>query len=319
MKAIRVTQFGGPEVLKLEEVPVSQPGPGQVLVALKAAGVNPVETYVRTGKYGKLPALPYTPGADGAGLVEAVGEGVTLFKPGDRVYVISAPGTYAEKVLASASSVFALPVNTTFAQGAALGVPYSTAHRALFHRGKAQDGETVLIHGASGGVGTAAIQLAKRAGLIVIGTAGSEKGEALVKSEGADTTLDHNDPLFAEKLNKATEGKGVDLIIEMAAHVNLGKDLGYLAKHGRVVIVGSRGPVEINPRDAMGRDADIRAMTLFNATPEELAEIQADLGRGLKDTSLKPVISMEFPLQDAPRAHEAIGTTSAYGKIVLIP
>jgi NADPH:quinone reductase len=319
MKAIRVTQFGGPEVLKLEEIETPKPGPGQVLVAIKAAGVNPVETYLRTGKYPNLPALPYTPGADGAGMVESVGAGVNAFKPGDRVYVIGAPGTYAEKVLVSAANVFPLPTDITFSQGAALGVPYGTAHWALFHRGKAQDGETVLIHGASGGVGTAAIQLAKRAGLMVIGTAGSEKGEALVKSEGADVALDHHDPFFAEKLNKATGGKGVDLIIEMAAHTNLGKDLGFLAKYGRVVVVGSRGPVEINPRDGMGRDADIRFLTIANATPPDLVQIHADLAKGLQNGSLRPIIAMEIPLKDAPHAHEAILNPGAHGKIVLIP
>ncbi len=320
MKAIRVTQFGGPEVLKLEDKPdFAPPAAGQLVVAVKAVGVNPLETYIRAGKYGVLPALPYTPGSDGAGIVESIGPGVTAHKPGDRVYFISTPDAYAEKVLAQAVSVYPLPSAVSFSQGAALGVPYGTAHRALFHRGDAKKGETVLIHGASGGVGTAAIQLAKRAGLTVIGTGGTDAGRALVKAEGADTVLDHHDSAFADKLNQATNGKGVDLIIELAAHINLGKDLGLLAKFGRVVVVGSRGPVEINPRDIMGRDADIRGMVLANSTSGELVQVHLDLGKGLADKSLRPVIGKEFALKDAPAAHAAVMAGGAQGKVVLLP
>jgi NADPH:quinone reductase len=242
MKAIRVSQFGGPEVLKWEEVPNLTPAPNQVLVALKAVGVNPIENYMRTGTYAIKPNLPYTPGADGAGIVQAVGAQITKFKMGDSVYVIgSQTGTYAEQALALENQVFPLPPNITFAQGAALGVPYSTAHRALFIRAQAQKGESVLIHGASGGVGTAAIQLAKRAGLTVIGTGGTDQGRKLIKDLGADFVLDHHDPSFSQKLLEITENKGVNIIIEMLANINLGNDLTYLAKQGRVVVVGSRG------------------------------------------------------------------------------
>ena len=321
MKAIRVQQFGGPEVLKLEEVPDLNPGPGQIVVSVKAAGVNPVDTYVRSGTYGNKPALPYTPGADGAGIVKEVGPSeVPRVKSGDRVYFFgSLSGSYAEQSLVSENNLFPLPDNLTFNQGAALGVPYGTAHRAIFGRGRAQKGETLLIQGASGGVGTAAVQLGKRAGLTVIGTGGTEPGRQLVKALGADHVLDHHDPDFAEKLSQLTGRKGVNLILELAAQVNLGKDLAFLAKWGRVVVVGSRGPVEINPRDAMGKDADIRAMTLFNVSPADLAMIHADLGAGLRDGSLKPVVGREFPLTDAAKAHEFIlAPGGAQGKVVLI-
>lgn len=319
MKAIVARNFGGPEVLKLEEKSDLKPGPGQLVVTLKASGVNPVETYIRSGNYPNLPPLPYTPGSDGAGIVESIGDGVVAFKPGDRVYVIGAAGTYAQQVLVPATQAYPLPEKITFSQGAAMGVPYGTAHRSLFHRGRAQKGETVLIHGASGGVGTAAIQLAKRAGLTVIGTGGTDLGRALVKAEGADLVFDHHDPAFGEKIRQATQNKGLDLILEMAAHINLGKDLTLLAKFGRVVVVGSRGPVEINPRDAMGRDADIRAMILFNASPTELAQMHADMGQGLADGSLRPAIGLEIPLAESPAAHEAIVSGGAHGKVVLIP
>jgi NADPH2:quinone reductase len=180
VKAIRVHEFGGPEVLRLEEVPDPRPGPGQVVVRIRAAGVNPVETYVRNGMNPAQPR-PYTPGADAAGTVEAVGEGVTRVEVGDRVYTAGTAkgttyGSYAELTLCDEDQVHPLPENVSFEQGAAVNIPYATAYRALFQRAKAVSNETVLVHGASGGVGTAAVQLAAAHGLRVIGTAGTERG-----------------------------------------------------------------------------------------------------------------------------------------------
>jgi len=320
MKAILVKEFGGPEVLKWEEVPDLKPGKGQVLVRLEAAGVNPVEAYIRSGQYAQKPVLPYIPGADGAGVVEAVGKAVKGIKVNSRVYVEGAQtGTYAQACLAEVRNVHFLPAFISFAQGAAMGVPYGTAHRALFARAGARKGESVLVHGASGGVGTACVQLAKAAGLQVIGTAGTAEGLNLVKEQGAHLVLDHKSPEYLEELKKFTEGKGVDLILEMAAHVNLGKDLTVLAKKGRIVVIGSRGPVEINPRDAMSRDAAILGMTLFNATPQEKVKIHQDLGKGLRSKKLKPMIGKEFPLAEAAKAHEWVMQSGAFGKIVLVP
>jgi NADPH2:quinone reductase len=319
MKSIRVHQVGGPEVLKLEEVPDPRPGAGQVVVALRAAGVNPVDTYVRSGRYGQK-VFPYTPGADGAGVVESVGEGVRQFNPGDRVYTGgSVTGTYAQKTLANESQVHPLPEKTTFAQGAALGVPYATAWRALHHRARAKAGETVLVHGASGGVGTAAVQIARAAGLRVIGTGGTDRGRQLVAQNGAHHVLDHTAPTYLEDLMKLTEGRGVDVVVEMLANVNLDMDLNVLAKHGRVVVVGSRGRIEIDPRGTMKNDADVRGMTLFNASEEDLKEIHAALVAGLGNGTLRPVVGKELPLSEAPRAHEAVMERGAYGKIVLVP
>ncbi len=182
MKAILVRAFGGPEVLMLEDVPDPTPGPGQVVVAVKAVGVNPVEVYVRAGMYPAKPELPYCPGSDAAGVVDSVGRDVKGVRAGDRVYIYgAASGTYTQKALCAATRVFALPQSLSFEQGAALGVPYGTAHRALFLRGRAKKGETVLIHGASGGVGVAAVQLALAAGLKVFGTGGGAQGAAFVK------------------------------------------------------------------------------------------------------------------------------------------
>ena len=320
MKAIRVREFGGPEVLKLEELPDLQVGQGQVVVRVHAAGVNPVEAYVRTGTYAFKPNLPYTPGNDAAGVVTAVGEGVKRVKAGDRVYVSgSISGTYAEQALCSAAQVHPLPDNVSFEQGAAMGVPYGTAYRGLFQRGEAKAAETVLIHGASGGVGTAAVQLARAAGLTVIGTAGSERGLQLVKSEGAQYVLNHSSEGYLDELLKLTEGRGVDLILEMLANKNLGQDLTVLAKYGRVVVIGSRGPIEINPRDAMGRDADIRGTTLLNTTEQEYKQMHAALVAGLENGTMRPVVGQKIPLAEAARAHiEVMKPSGAYGKIVLV-
>ncbi len=320
MKAIRVHGFGGPEVLRLEEVPTPQPGPGEVLVRMHAIGVNPVETYIRAGKYARLPALPYTPGNDGAGVVEQIGDSVTRFKPGDRVYTAgSISGTYAEFALCKTEQVHQLPANASFAQGAAMGTPYATAYRGLFQRADAKPGETVLVHGASGGVGTAAVQLARARGLRVFGTAGSDQGRKLAREQGAHEVFDHRAPDQFEQIMKATDGRGVDVIVELLANVNLAKDLTILAKSGRVAIIGSRGRVEIDPRDAMQRDADLRGMVLPNTPPAEMASIHAALVAGLEKGTLRPVIGKEFPLAEAAEAHRAVMGSGAFGKIVLLP
>ena len=318
MKAIRVKEFGGPEVLQLEEVPTPQPGPGEVLVRMHATGVNPVETYIRAGKYARLPKLPYTPGNDGAGVVHQAGANVTEFKAGDRVYTAgSVTGTYAEFALCKKEQVHPLPANVSFAQGAALGTPYATAYRGLLQRAVAKPGETALVHGASGGVGIAAVQLARAHGLRVFGTAGSQEGLRLVREQGAHEVFDHRTADHFDQIMKATGGHGVDVIVEMLANVNLGKDLTILAKGGRVVIIGSRGPAEINPRDTMQRDADIRGMILPNTPPAEMASIHAALVAGLEEGALRPVIGKEFPLADAAEAHRAVMEPGALGKIVL--
>jgi len=234
------------------------------------------------------------------------------------VYV-AAPhaGTYGERVVCSATQVHGLPARTTFAQGAALGVPYATAYRALFHRAHARPAETVLIHGATGAVGIAAVELAGAHGLRVIGTGGTEEGLAAVRQRGAQVVVNHRTEKYVDDIMKATAGRGVDLIIEMLANVNLDKDLGMLAKHGRVVVVGSRGRVEINPRDAMSRDAVILGMTLFNVTQPDLVEIHAALTAGLENGTLNPLVGREMPLADAARAHQLVMQPGAHGKIVL--
>jgi NADPH2:quinone reductase len=323
MKAIRVHAFGGPEVLKLEDIADPKPGAGDVVVRVRAAGVNPVDVYLHSGTYPRKPPLPYTPGLDGAGDVESAGADVKGFAKGDRVYIagpgntVAGAGTYAERAICLPSQLHRLPARTSYAQGAALGVPYCTAYRALFQRARAVAGETVLVHGATGGVGIATVELAHARGLTVIGTGGTDAGLAAAREHGADVVVSHRAANYTDDIMKATGGRGADVIIEMAAHINLDRDLGLLARFGRIVVVGNRGKTEIDARGAMGRDAAILGMTLFNVSDAEFVEIHAGLIAGLANGTLNPIAGREMPLADAARAHTTVMEPGALGKVVL--
>ena len=300
--------------------PRQSPPPGQVLVRVHAVGVNPYDTVMRSGMYAVKPALPYTPGSDGAGVIEAVGPNVTKVKPGDRVYIAKTlSGAYAEYALALESQVHALPAKTSFAQGAGVWVPYATAYHALHHAAQAHASETVLIHGASGGVGIAGVQLARAMGLTVFGTASSQKGLDLATREGAHRVFDHSKSGYLDEIMKAADGRGVDLVLEMLANVNLANDIKLLATNGRIIVIGNRGEITINPRDLMARRGSIRGFTLWALTPAEEADIHAGLSAGLENNTLRPVVAKELPLAEAARAHKEIIEPGAAGKIVLIP
>jgi NADPH:quinone reductase len=320
MRAIRVSQFGEPEVLKLEEVPTPSPAAGQVLVHGRAAGVNPYDTYMRAGTYAVKPPLPYTPGSDAAGVVESVGPGVTKVKAGDRVYTAKTiSGAYAEYALALEEQVQLLPDEISFAQGAGIWVPYGTAYHAFFHSAQARAGESLLIHGASGGVGIAALQIARSIGLKIYGTAGSDAGLELIKREGAHHVFNHTKAGYQDEILKATAGQGLHIILEMLANVNLPKDLKLLSTNGRVIVIGNRGETTINARDLMSRRASIRGFSLWAITEQETKEIYAGLNAGLSNGTLRPVVGKEIPLAEAARAHKEILQPGAIGKIVLIP
>lgn len=319
MKAIRIHEFGPPEVMRAETASDPQPTkPDQAVVQIKAVGVNPVDTYIRSGNYAIKKELPFTPGLDAAGIVLKVGPDVKTLRPGQRVYTSgSVSGTYAEQALCPAGRVHPLPDNITFEQGAALGVPYGTAWRGVFQRGRAVSDQWVLIHGASGGVGIAAVQIAAAAGMQVVATAGSEAGRLLAKEQGAHYVFDHSDPAHMNKILDLT--KGVHVVLEMLANVNLDQDLDIMAKGGRVVIIGSRGRIEIDPRKAMSRELDIRGLMMMNASPDELKEIYAGIEKGLQEGKLNPVIGKRFPLDQAPLAHHEIMESPHRGKIILLP
>jgi NADPH2:quinone reductase len=318
MRAIVVEKFGGPEVLVLGQRPELRHGAEQILVRLHTAGVNPVDGYIRSGNYGKLPALPYTPGMDGAGVVEAVGGQLRGYRKGQRVYLSgSLTGTYADSCLCLPTQVHTLPPQLSFEEGACIGIPYATAAYALFYRGGLKKGQSVLIHGATGGVGIAAVQLAKRAGLRVFATGGTETGRLLLVGNGADHVFDHHQPGYQQEILECTQGEGVNTIVEMLANVNLGRDLPLLAQGGCVVVVGSRGPVQIQPRDLMTREADIRGAMILQAPSGVMARIHSDLLSGLTDSTLKPVIRAVFALEQASDAAALQVQPGAAGKIVL--
>ena len=324
MKAILVREFGGPDVLKLEEVPDPTAGAGQVTGRIHAVGVNPYDTYMRAGGYAITPDLPYTPGADAAGVIDQVGGEAGAWQVGDRVYISGtaigkAHGAYAELAVCEAAQVHRLPARITFAQGAGIFVPYVTAWRALFGRANARAGDTVLIHGASGGVGIAATQFAVAAGLTVIGTAGTDEGLAVVRKQGARHAINHRSDGYLDQITSATGGRGPDVILEMLANVNLDHDLTIVAPGGRIVVIGNRGRVEIDARKIMGKDCAVYGLALWGIPPDEIRRAHQAIIAGLESGALNPVVGKEMPLADAAKAHVAVMEPGAHGKIVLIP
>ncbi|XP_060085056.1 quinone oxidoreductase-like [Ylistrum balloti] len=320
MKAIRVAQFGGPEVMKVEaNLTIPKPSEKQILIKVAAAGVNPVDTYIRAGTYAKKPALPYTPGSDVGGVVEDVGSEVTNFKKGDRVFTVRTDtGGYGEYTLSDSSLTGVLDDKLSLEQGAAIGVPYFTAYRAVIVMGKAQKGETILVHGASGAVGLACVQIAKAHGLRVIGTAGTPEGLDLVSSIGADVVVNHRGDNYTQTITEACGGSGPNLIIEMLANVNLEKDLQMATQRGRVIIVGCRGTVEISPRLTMGKELTVQGVMLMGSTAEEWKQMHAGIKDGMTEGWLKPHIGHAYSLDEAAQAHnDIINTKGATGKLIL--
>lgn len=322
MKAILAHAFGGPDVLRYDDLADPTPGPGQVRVRLHAVGVNPFDTYMLSGTYAIKPPLPYSPGADGAGVVEAVGAGVTAVRPGDRVYTGGtaeslAYGAYRQIVICTEGQVHALPDRVSFAEGAAVNVPCLTAHVAL-ERATPRSGEVVLVHGASGAVGLAAVQMARAAGLTVIGSAGTADGLELVTAEGAHHAVDHRDPAHVDRVLSLTNGRGPDVILEMLANVNLDHDLTMIAPRGRIVVIGNRGRIEIDPRKIMAKHSVVTGLALWGLTADEVARGHEAIGAALASGAVSPVVGTELPLAEAAEAHRRVMAPGAKGKIVLL-
>jgi NADPH:quinone reductase len=320
MKAIQVHTFGEPEVMQLLETDVPEPADEDVLVRVEAIGVNPVDTYIRAGGYPLLPQLPFVPGKDVGGEIVKVGAAVKKWKEGDRVYSAGTlTGGYAEYTVCNQSQVFSLPDNMDFAQGAAIGIPGAAAWRALFTRARAVQGESLLVHGASGSVGMIAIQLAVSAGLEVHGTAGTDQGLVKIRKAGAKKAYNHHSPDYLKEIGEELGDRGYDIILEMLANENLVNDLSLLGIRGRVVIIGSRGEITIDPRATMAKETEILGMSLFNSSEEQMNEAQVGLYRQMTAGRLVPEIAMTLPLVDAPLAHRRILESGNCGKIILLP
>lgn len=322
MQAIRVHEFGDPEVMRLEDAPDIQPGPGQVLVAVKAAGINPVDAALRSGNHprARLMQLPWTPGIDAAGEVRAIGPGVEDLTPGDRVYGSAASGSYAEQALLDAGRTAALPANLSWEEGGSLPVVLYTAYYGLVHRGALHVGETVLIHAGAGGVGVMGIQIAKAAGARVITTVSSEAKADFARGFGADVVINYRQEDFAERCLAETGGRGVDLVLEMVATDNFDKDCQALRPFGRLVLLGAgtgkntAGSVTYPP--FYSKNIDVLGFSLFNADavfPAMLRECGALLERG----AVRATVGETVPLAEAARSHNQLMTGSVFGKIVL--
>ena len=298
------------------------PGPGELAINLKAAGVNPVDAYIARGTYAIKPDVPYTPGMDAAGVVAAVGEGVTNRDVGDRVWLAGTAdgkvkGAYANRCICKDTAAFPLPDDLSFAQGAAINVTHVTAYRALHDVGRCERGQSVLIHGATGGVGLACVQLARMAGLDIWATGGSEAGRQLLVDQGvpADQVIDHH---AADHLAALPE-EGVDLIVEMLANVNLPTDLDHIASHGKIVVVGNRGEATIDARKLMGTQASITGLTYWSDGDAAVGRALAAIAAGVSDGHLRPVVDREFPLADCLDAWRHVLEGTSGGKVVLIP
>ena len=303
-------------------VPRPKPGPDDVLVRIKAVGVNPVDVLIRTGSFGPQ-QFPYIPGADFAGIIEEVGSKVTDVKVGQRVYGsdLTAPDgmkAYAQFIAIKHNLVHPLHDNLTFSQGASIPIPYFTQYRALYHVAQAKPGETVFIHGASGGVGIAAVQIASGLGLTVIGTASTPEGQELAKKAGAHFIFNHYEEGYLEKVKETAGERGIDVILESIADKNLKKDIGLVRNKGRIIVVGGVTDIAINPLDVFVHEIVMKGVMIYQITDEEIFETRQALYAGAKAGWLNPYIWKEFPLKKAADAHILLKSGSgARGKIIL--
>jgi len=321
MYAAQVNDYGPASDLNVVEVDTPTIDDNQILVKIGAAGVNPVDTYIRSGTNNYSTTFPHTPGLDGAGTIVKLGANVTGFNINDRVYFNrNLTGSAAEFAICAPENTFPLADSLSFIEGACLGVPYTTAYRALFDRANAKAGQKVLIHGGTGAVGLAAVQLALAAGMDVVASTGTSAGEALLKAQGVQHVIKHNEADHLSPFQTTPPlslENGFDIIIEMLANQNLDQDLKALNRGGCVAIIGNRATVEINPRDLMARDASVIGVALANIKPDELKRIAQALYPLLQGQLLKPIVRKTFTLAELPQAHEAVLESGALGNLVI--
>lgn len=324
MRAIRFHEIGGPEVLKYEEAPDPSPGPGEVLVRVRAAGVNYADTMFTRGRYFLQPRFPQTPGLEVAGEVVTAGEGVNGFAPGDRVMAALAnAGGYAELAVVPAQHLTRIPAGLGWAQAAALPVQAVTADHVLFLAGRLQPGETVLVHAAAGGVGVMLVQMAALAGARVVATASTEEKRQLARALGADVTIDYTKPGWADAVREATDGRGADVICEMVGGDVFAQSLRCLAPWGRLVVFGVAGPEtpSLNPAALMRLNQTVVGYYLTTAMErgEVMAPTHERIFRALESGRLRIVVGETAPLSAAADVHRRMVARETTGKLVLVP
>lgn len=322
MKAIRVTSPGGPEVLQLADVEMPTPGPGEALVRLHAVGVNFIDIYHRTGLY-PLPT-PFTPGSEGAGVVEAVGEGVTEVKPGDRVAFAMQRGAYAEAITVPAWMLAPLPDDVSYIQGAATLLQGMTAHYLACSTFELKPGDQALVHAAAGGVGGLLVQIAKMKGATVIGTVSTQDKAEIAKAAGADHVILYTQTDFAEETKRLTDGKGVDVVYDSVGQDTFEKSLTCLKPRGYLVLYGQSSgpvpPVDLQILNQYGSLYTTRpSLAHYILDRDELLSRTNDLFSWIAEGKLKLRIDSTFPLKDAAAAHERLASRKSTGKIVLEP
>jgi NADPH2:quinone reductase len=322
MRAIIARRLGGPEVLELAEMPRPEPAAGQVLVRLHRIGVNFSDTERRRGVGYAAPPFPWIPGGEGAGVVEAVGEGADPSLVGERVAFWALPpavsGAYAEFAVTPATSLFRLGNDLSFEQGAALALQGLTAYGVVHFAGRVREGETVLLHAAGGGVGLIALQLARIAGARVLGTVSSEAKAEAVRARGGEP-LPYGDDLV-ERVLQATGGRGVDVVLDSVGRATQEASLASLAPFGRLVLFGdaSGPPGPITPDDLYGRCLTVGAFGLnLDHDPERWERTRRDLMRRAAEGSLQLMISRVLPLAEAAEAHRLLESRAVVGKILL--
>jgi NADPH2:quinone reductase len=324
VKAVRIHEYGGPEVLVYEDVPEPEPGPSQILVKIAAATVNPVDVAVRENRFPTPKDPPKTLGSDGAGVVERVGADVDSVEPGVRIAFsglgIGSEGSYAQYALIAESQVVRMPDGLSFVDAAAIGMAFPAAYYALVTRGSLREGETVLVQGAAGGVGSASVQLAKALGARVLATASGAGAADLVLGLGAEAVVDFRTEDVAARVLELTDGKGVDLVHELVLSVNLPIDVKLVAKSGRIVGTGQGPGADATAPigEALAKDVSILFMNLGNAGRAGVAAIAAEIAAMVAEGKVKPVIGTQLPLSEARRAHELLAGDHL-GKIVLLP
>ncbi len=321
MKAIRVHEVGGPEVLRYEDIPVPTPGPGQAQVKVEAIGLNYIDVYFRSGLY--KTSLPFTPGMEAAGTVTAVTPGVTVVKVGDRVAYAPSMGAYAEYAVVPAERLVPLPQGVDFRPAAGVTLQGMTAHYLAHSTYPLKSGDTALIHAAAGGVGLLLIQIAKMRGARVFGTVSTKEKAALAREAGADEVILYSEKDFEAEVMRLTGGKGVNVVYDSVAKTTFDKSLNCLAPRGVLALFGqSSGPVPPVDPARLAKNAVFLTrpgLQQYTSTRTELLQRAGDVFDWVRSGKLKVRISETLPLKEAAEAHRRLEGRKTTGKVLLIP